>query len=82
MAGSNIECSESECKRRCAEVKNMSFAELQKFNTKCANCGSWILKDNDTANKTYEAVSTKWAEEFMNEIMKRGKNLLPLLDLV
>jgi 2-keto-3-deoxy-6-phosphogluconate aldolase len=71
MSSSAITCSESECKKRLADVKNMSFEELERYNVKCANCGSWTLKDNDVANKTYHAISNRWAEEFMNQQMKK-----------
>jgi hypothetical protein len=63
-------CSEAECKRRLADVKNMDFGELEEYCIKCAKCGNWLLKENETANKTYEAVSNRWAEEFMSNLMK------------
>jgi hypothetical protein len=47
-----LKCSVSECKKRLAEVKNMSFAELEKYNTKCQNCGDWIFKEQEVATKT------------------------------
>lgn len=50
----------------------MSFAELEKYNTQCANCGDWIFKEQEIANKTYNAVSNKWAEEFTKKTSKRG----------
>lgn len=65
-------CSNAECKKRLADVKNMSFAELEKYNTKCGNCGDWIFKEQEIANKTYNAVSNKWAEEFTKKTIKRG----------
>lgn len=70
LAGSLL-CSECECKKRFIGVNNMDFSELEEYCTKCSCCGSWILKDNDTANKTYQAISNKWAEEFMKEITKK-----------
>ncbi len=71
MAESGLICSESECKKRLTDVKNMSYSELEQYNVKCCDCGSWILKDNDIANQTYHAISNKWAEEFMNQQMRR-----------
>lgn len=65
----NLKCSILECKKRKSDVKNMSFSELEKYNTKCCNCGDWILKDEQVANETYHAVSTTWAEKFMNKVM-------------
>lgn len=65
-----IMCSESDCKKRLADVKNMSFEDLEKYCIRCGTCGDWILKNNKVANKTYEAVSNRWAEEFMNSTMK------------
>lgn len=67
-----LSCSESECKKRLADVKEMSFSDLEKYNTKCGNCGDWIFKEQEMANKTYNAVSNKWAEEFMKKTTKRG----------
>ena len=66
-----LKCSDSECKKRLAQVKNMSYSELEKYNTKCGNCGDWIFKEQEFANKTYNAVSVKWAQEFMNQQLKR-----------
>jgi hypothetical protein len=66
----SILCTESECKRRFADVKNMDLSELEKYCTKCAKCGNWLFKDNEIANKTYEAISNRWAEEFMSNLMK------------
>lgn len=66
-----LKCSDSECKKRLGQVKHMSFSELEKYNTQCANCGDWIFKEQEVANKTYNAVSVKWAEEFMKEQLKR-----------
>ena len=60
-----------ECKKRLAKVKHMSFNNLDKYNTKCGNCGDWIFKEQEVANKTYNAVSVKWAEEFMNQQLKK-----------
>lgn len=48
----------------------MTFSELEKYNVKCCHCGSWIIKDNEVANKTYHAISNRWAEEFMNKLIK------------
>ena len=69
MAG--LKCSVAECKKRLVDVKNMGFSDLEKYNTKCQNCGDWIFKEEEVANKTYNAVSNKWAEEFMNNMIKR-----------
>ena len=66
-----LKCTDSECKKRLIKVKSMSFSELEKHNTKCGSCGDWIFKEQDVANKTYNAVSVKWAEEFMNQQLKR-----------
>ncbi len=65
-----LKCSDMECKKRFSEAKNMSFDELEKFNKKCASCGDWIFKEQEIANKTYNAISSKWAEEFMNRQLK------------
>ncbi|WP_024954401.1 hypothetical protein [Sulfurospirillum arcachonense] len=67
---SKLKCTEAECKKRFNEVKSMDFTTLEQYNTKCANCGGWIFKDAIVANKTYNAISNKWAEEFMNNIIK------------
>jgi 1-deoxy-D-xylulose 5-phosphate reductoisomerase len=67
-----LSCSSAECKRKFYGVKNMSFEELEKYNTKCSNCGDWIFKEQEIANKTYNAVSNRWAEEFMYKRVKRG----------
>ena len=66
-----LKCTDSECRKRLVEVKSMSFSDLEKYNTKCGNCGDWIFKEQDVANKTYNAVSVKWAEEFMNQQLKK-----------
>ena len=66
-----LKCTDSECKKRLVEVKNMSFSDLEKYNSKCGSCGDWIFKEQDVANKTYNAVSVKWAEEFMNQQLKK-----------
>ncbi len=66
-----LSCTDAECKKRFSRVNNMSFNELEKYNTKCSNCGDWIFKEQKMANKTYNAVSVKWAEEFMNKQLKR-----------
>ena len=66
-----LRCTDSECKKRLAKVKSMSFNDLDKYNTKCGNCGDWIFKEQEMANKTYNAVSVKWAEEFMNKQLKK-----------
>jgi len=63
-------CSDKKKKKRLADVKNMSFEELEKYNTKCGKCGDWIFKEQDFANKTYNAVSNKWAEEFTKKTIK------------
>jgi len=49
----------------------MSFSELEKYNSQCGSCGDWIFKEQEIANKTYNAVSVKWAEEFMNQQLRR-----------
>jgi len=67
-----LSCSDSECRKRLTDVKTMSFEELEKYNTKCGNCGDWLFKQQEVANKTYNAVSNKWAEEFMKNTIKRG----------
>ena len=66
-----LKCTNSECKKRLMDVKNMSFIELEKYNTKCCSCGDWIFKVQEVANKTYNAISNRWAEEFMNRQLKR-----------
>ena len=66
-----LKCTDSECKERLAKVKTMSFSELEKQNSQCASCGDWIFKKQDVANKTYNAISVKWAEEFMNQQLKK-----------
>ena len=60
-----LSCSHIKCRKRLADVKSMSFEELEKYNTKCGNCGDWIFKEQEIANRTYNAVSNRWAEEFM-----------------
>ena len=65
-----LRCSDSECKRRLTDVKNMSFEELSKYNVKCCNCGDWIFKEQEVANKTYNAVSIRYAEEFMRKMLR------------
>ena len=67
----SLKCSIAECKKRLAQVDGMSFSELEKYNVKCGNCGSWILKETQVANDTYNKVSNKWAVEFMNKLMKK-----------
>ena len=67
-----LKCTDTECKKILKKTKYMSFAELEKFNTKCATCGDWIFKEQKIANETYNAVSTKWAEEFMKKIFQRS----------
>jgi hypothetical protein len=62
-----LKCSNFECRKKLTQVKNMSFSELEKYNTQCSNCGDWIFKEQELANKTYNAISVKWAEEFMNK---------------
>lgn len=66
-----LTCTDSECKKRLTDVKNMSFSELEKYNSQCGSCGDWIFKEQEIANKTYNAVSVKWAEEFMNQQLRR-----------
>lgn len=72
MGCDTIICTEAECKKRLADVKNMGFEELERYCVKCSKCGNWILKENEIANKTYEAVSNRWAEEFMNKKLMQG----------
>jgi len=67
-----LSCSDAECKKRFFDVATMSFEELEKYNTKCGKCGDWIIKEQEIANKTYNAVSNKWAEEFVKRTIKRG----------
>lgn len=67
----SLKCSIAECKKRLAQVDTMSFSELEKYNVKCGNCGSWILKETKIANDTYNKVSNKWAVEFMNKLLKK-----------
>jgi hypothetical protein len=64
-----LKCSVAECKKRLADVKSMSFSELEKYNTKCQSCGDWIFKEQEVANKTYNAVAVKWSEEFMKKMI-------------
>ena len=65
----DLKCTNAECKRILKQTVNMSFDELEKYNTKCANCGDWIFKEQKIANETYNAISNKWAEEFMNKML-------------
>lgn len=67
-----IECSTSECKKRFLQVKKMSFFELEKYTDICCSCGDWILKSNEVANKTFHAVSNRYAEEYMKKIASGG----------
>ena len=67
----NLKCSLSECKARLKEIDSMDLTQLEMYASKCSTCGNWILKDDHTANETYQKVSLKWAEEFNNEIMIR-----------
>lgn len=71
MIMSGLKCSASECKKRLEEVKDMPFEELEKYNTKCASCGEWIIKDEKFANQTYDAISNRWAEQFMNNLIHK-----------
>ena len=64
MSAQDIKCSISECKSRHKEVDAMSFADLEKYASRCSTCGNWILKDNVVAQETYQKISLKWAEEF------------------
>lgn len=64
-----LTCSVAECKKRLADVKNMSYSELEKYNIQCQNCGDWIFKEQEVANKMYNEVSVKWAEEFMKNML-------------
>lgn len=66
-----LKCSVAECKKRKIDVKNMSMSELEKYNIKCQNCGDWIFKEQSVANDTYNAVSNRWAEEFMKKLIKK-----------
>lgn len=65
-----IECTQKECAKREQQVKNMSFQDLEKYNKKCCECGGWIFKKEEVANKTYNAVSNKWAEEFNKKMIE------------
>lgn len=69
MSAQDIKCSVSECKSRHKEIDAMNFADLERYATKCSTCGNWVLKDNLTAQETYQKVSLKWAEEFNKKIM-------------
>ncbi|WP_263833766.1 hypothetical protein [Sulfurospirillum oryzae] len=68
---SSLKCSIAECKARLIEIDSMDLAQLETYATKCATCGNWILKDDPVANKTYEKVSLRWAEEFNNALISR-----------
>lgn len=64
MSENGLKCTLAECKARLNEIDFMNLSELEKYATKCSTCGNWILKDDKTANETYNKVSIKWAEEY------------------
>lgn len=66
-----LACSVTECKRRSGEVDSMDFKTLEQYNTKCANCGSWLLKESDVANATYHKVSNRWAAAFNDNLIQK-----------
>lgn len=70
MSSSPLKCSLSECKSRLKAVDGMSLAELEEYATRCSTCGNWILKDAPIAHETYMKISTKWAENFNNSLLK------------
>lgn len=74
MGSTSLKCSLDECKARLKAVDSMSLAELEEYATRCATCGSWIIKDDPVANATYLAVSTKWAEVFNKALLEKQKN--------
>ncbi len=65
-----MKCSEKECKNRLANMENMSLNELEKYVVGCSTCGGWIFKVQEQANKTYGAISLKYAEEYMKKVSK------------
>lgn len=71
MSQNELKCSLAECKARLAEIDSMDLLTLEKYATKCSTCGNWLLKDNDTAQKTYQKVSLQWAEAFNKAHLKR-----------
>ncbi len=71
MARDELQCSLAECKARFSEIGSMDLQTLEKYATKCSTCGNWILKDNEVAQKTYQAISLTWAETF-NKMHLRG----------
>jgi len=75
-----IDCSIKDCKSIKKQVKNMSLKELTYYNTKCCNCGDWVFKgdtkEGKVATDTYNEVSNKWAQKFMDKIIERKINEL------
>lgn len=65
----NLRCSQANCKKRLNDVKTMSLQDLEKYTNECCDCGDWIFKEEEFANKTYNAVSNQWASEFMNKLI-------------
>lgn len=63
-----LKCSIPQCKRRCTEVESMNLTELEKTISQCEQCGAWILKESDIANKTYHKVSNHWAAKFNEDL--------------
>ncbi|MDD2384756.1 MAG: hypothetical protein PHN18_11245 [Sulfurospirillaceae bacterium] len=71
MSQNELKCSIAECKARLVEIDSMDLHTLEKYATKCSNCGNWILKDNEVAQKTYQKVSLQWAEAFNEALLRR-----------
>ena len=69
---SSLKCSVAECKERLKQVDYMSLQELETYATRCSTCGNWVLKDHDVAQKTYQKMTLKWAEEFNKALFKRS----------
>lgn len=69
----NILCSLDECKQRGKNIEKMTFEELQHFSNKCAACGSWILKDVEILNITYNKIALKYAEKFNEQLILNCK---------
>jgi hypothetical protein len=46
----------------------MNLTELEKTISQCEQCGAWILKESDIANKTYHKVSNHWAAKFNEDL--------------
>ncbi len=71
MGEAGLKCTIAECKARLAQVDKMNLTELNSYANKCSTCGNWFLKDDKIAQKTYEKVSLKWAEEFNKQALKK-----------